>query len=274
MNCIRFLSIYCLMVFSTFLYAKNNELSNKANNKVMGSEIKKQEDNQSGAILKNIPESKIIKNPVWSGSIEYGIIATSGNTNTRSETGKASMLYKKKFWDSLSSWYFLKASDSGITSADQTIVRNYTKFTIENNNFIFLSFNYERDSFSGFLSRTTEVVGYGLSVIKKNNFHWDIELGAGETQTKRTDGIDQNNVITRIGTNLSWHINKNSQLSEILFMEKGENNTFVESLSSIKVKINDSLSLNLSLKVKNNSIVPENIKHTDTQTTVNIVYDF
>ena len=57
-------------------------------------------------------------------------------------------------------------------------------------------------------------------------------------------------------------------------MEKGDDNTFTESLTSVKLKINDALSLSMNFKIKNNSVVPDNIKHTDTQTTVNIIYDF
>jgi len=220
------------------------------------------------------PLDENIQDNLWSGTIEYGVIATSGNTNTRSENAKASLEYKNSGWTNISSWSFLKASDSGVISADQTFVRNYTKYSVVNDNYLFLSLHFEKDRFSGFTTRTSETMGYGFALIKNDNFTWDVELGAGARQSTRTDGVNQDDLIARLGTNVSWQVNKNSQISEVLFMEKGKENTFVESLTTIKLKINDSLSLNLNLKIKNNSIVPANIKHTDSQTTINIVYDF
>jgi len=218
--------------------------------------------------------SKSKKDPIWSGSIEYGVIATSGNTNTRTESAKTSLQYKKELWVNDTSWSYLKASDAGVTSADQMFLKNYTKYSITVRDYLFLLLHYERDRFSGYLNRTTEVFGYGFSIIKNDSINWDIELGAGARQNRRTDERTQQDGIARIGTNFSWYINKNSKLSEVLFMDKGDNNTFTESLTSVKLKINAALSLSLNFKVKNNSIVPDNIKHTDTQTTVNIIYDF
>ncbi len=211
---------------------------------------------------------------IWDGSVEYGIIATTGNTNTRSESAKVSVKYQNNFWLNSTVWSFLKASDSGVISADQTLVRNNTRYTINNNDYIYLALNYEADRFSGFNSRTSEVVGYGFSIIKKNNIDWNVELGIGARQSSRTDGKKQDNSIYSAGTNAFWKINDNSQISEVLFMEKGNDNTYIESSSTIKLKINGSLSLNLNLKIKNNSNVPDRVKRTDTQTTVNIVYDF
>ncbi len=216
----------------------------------------------------------VITKVVWNGSVEYGVIATSGNTNTRSESAKVSLQYQKNFWLNSTAWSYLKASNTGVISAEQAIIRNHTKFTMNNNDYLFLTLNYDADRFSGFSTRTSEVLGYGFSIIKKNNIDWNVELGVGARQSKRIDGEKQDNLIYSFGTNASWKINDNSQISEVLFMDKGNDNTYIESSSTIKLKINGSLSLNLNLKIKNNSNVPVNIKRTDTQTTVNIVYDF
>jgi len=258
-NCIRLLSIVGLIIITQQTFAENKKLPESHS-----------ESTQNNSATTE-PENSVAS---WKGSIEYGVIATSGNTNTRSESAKVSIEYKKTEWTNTISWSFLKASDSGNVSADQMFIRNYTKYSIINDDYLFLSLHSEKDRFSGFTNRTTETIGYGFSLIKIDYFEWDVELGAGARQSTRTDALINEDLITRIGTNVSWKVNENSQIFEELFMEKGKENTFIESLTTIKLKINDSLALHLNLKIKNNSIVPEGIKQTDTQTTINIVYDF
>ncbi|HEY2590423.1 MAG TPA: DUF481 domain-containing protein [Steroidobacteraceae bacterium] len=52
----------------------------------------------------------------------------------------------------------------------------------------------------------------------------------------------------------------------------GSANTYLENALALGVKINGSLSLALGYTIRNNSNPPGGLKHTDTLTTVNLVY--
>jgi putative salt-induced outer membrane protein YdiY len=240
-------------------------------------EARKVESSVKVTDSKDNSKEKTIKSPIkspWSGSLEFGIIATTGNTSTRSSSGKAVLQYESGLWLNKTTLSFLRASDKDIVTAEQSVIRNYTKRTLIKLSYIFLSIHSDKDSFSGYVTRNTEVMGYGYTFIKRDNISWDIEIGAGAGQTERSDGVMDDDFISRIGTNFIWKMNQHSQISQNIFVEKGKDNQFTESTTSVKIKINDSLALSINFELKNNTNVPVDIKHTDTQTTVKIVYDF
>ena len=101
-----------------------------------------------------------------------------------------------------------------------------------------------------------------------------MEAGAGARQTDNTDGRSTDEAIYRLATLLTWNISETSSLKEELSVEGGSDNTYTESNTELKVKINAALAMKVTFSVKNNSDVPVGIKHTDTTTAVTLVYDF
>jgi len=63
-------------------------------------------------------------------------------------------------------------------------------------------------------------------------------------------------------------------VKEELSVEGGSDNTYTESITELKLRINAALAMEVTFSVKDNSDVPAGIKNTDTATAVTLVYDF
>jgi putative salt-induced outer membrane protein len=210
----------------------------------------------------------------WGGSAELGLITTRGNTETSSSNARLTINYQTAPWTHQLNIELLRAEDSGVKTADRSEARYRAKYQFSARGYYFGSLRYEDDPFAGYDQRTTEVIGYGRNLSEGKIFNMDLELGVGGRQTEFTDNRDVDETIYRIATNLKWQISETSSLIEELSVESGDENTVTESTTELKVKINSSLAMKATLKIKDNSDVPVGTKNTDTTTSVTLVYDF
>lgn len=210
----------------------------------------------------------------WGGAAELGIITTRGNTNTTTSNAKLRVEYKKAPWTHQLTMESVRAEDSGTTTADSFLTQYRGKYQFSKRGYYFANLRYEDDPFAGFDQRTAEIVGYGRNLYQGKRFNLDMEVGVGARQTEFTDNTTTDESVIRLGANMDWKISDTSSLTEELFVEDGDKNTVSESTTALKVKINTSLALKVSVKVKDNSEVPVGKKHTDTTTAVTLVYDF
>lgn len=210
----------------------------------------------------------------WSGEAELGLIMTRGNTQTDATNAKARMQYDTEHWAHRLVLEYFKAEDDTTTIADRFAAAYRSTYKISEHDYGFGSVRYEDDPFAGYDRRTSEILGYGRKLYTGPRFLWDVEAGVGARQTKNTDGTSSDEAIYRLATLLTWNISETSSLKEELSVEGGDENTYTESTTELKVRINAALAMKLTLSVKNNSDVPVGIKHTDTATAVTLVYDF
>jgi len=223
---------------------------------------------------KNKPNNEV---GIWEGDAALGLLATRGNTNTESINARFTLEYHTADWTHKFKIESLRAEDNGTVTADRLTLLFRSQVSLAEREFLFASLRYDDDPFSGYNQRTTEVAGYGYQVIKNNTVRLDVEAGLGASQTERTERTDNtrsSEAIIRLASRVLWNISKTSTLSEGLFVEVGDENTLTESTTELKVKINTSLALKVSFKIKDNSDVPAGNKHTDSETTVALVYDF
>lgn len=211
--------------------------------------------------------------PGWSGEAEVGLLVTSGNTNTSTQNAKLGVQYLTGPWVHKFRAEYLNAEENGVVNAQRGVADFRSTYNLNVRDYLFGAVRYENDRFAGYNSRWTEVGGYGWNLYNLEKFLWKAETGAGARQTRYTDNTDTNEGIVRVATELVWKITKTSSLKEDLFVEAGSDNTLTQSTTSLKVKINASLALKLSYFVQNNSDVPPGIEHTDTTTSLTLVYD-
>lgn len=210
----------------------------------------------------------------WKGEAELGLLTTSGNTRTQTLNTKLGVEYKKDSWTHYVRYEKLRAEDNDAVTANRDMLLYRARYQLPQARYLFGSLRYDDDPFAGYDTRTTEVIGYGFQFINKEMLKWDVEVGAGAKQTDKTDNTQTNEAVARLATNLEWRFSDTSTFKQEVFIERGSQNTQTESTSDLKVKINSSLAMKLSFKVKNNSNVPAGKKNTDTETAVTLVYDF
>ena len=74
--------------------------------------------------------------------------------------------------------------------------------------------------------------------------------------------------------NYTYIISTHATFKEKILVETGDTNTYSESETSLKMKINGNLASKITYTVKNNSKVPVGAKETDKITTIALVYGF
>jgi len=210
----------------------------------------------------------------WGGEAEIGILVTRGNTHTDSQNIKLGVHYTAGKWLHQLKISSLRTRENDTVSADRFGADYRSTYQWSPLDYAFGALRYEKDRFAGFDRRTTENIGYGRKLYNEKTLLWDVEAGVGARQTAFIDNTRSDEGIIRLATNVEWKFSTTSSLKEELFVEKGSENTLTQSTTSLKVKINSSLAMKLGLKVQDNSKVQDDKKHTDSETSLTLVYDF
>jgi putative salt-induced outer membrane protein len=134
---------------------------------------------------------------------------------------------------------------------------------------------YENDDFAPFESQSTFSIGYGYTAIDSETTKLSAEVGPGYRRAKSAStGDTENDTIVRGQIEFSHQLTDNTTLGNLLLVESGSDNTFIQNDLGVKVAMNSKLALKAGLQVRNNSEVGPGIDKTDTLTTVNLVYTF
>jgi putative salt-induced outer membrane protein len=212
----------------------------------------------------------------WKAEVEAGVINTTGNTESRSLNAKARGEYNTTSWRHKANLESLVTSDASGTSAERYLIaeKSDRKFA-DSNSYIFEQIDYEADRFSGYTYRSTFTLGYGYTVIKRNDLTLDAEIGAGyrKSEESATSNIIEESM-GRGAANLDWAITSHSAFREAVYVEVGTEATITKSVTGLKAQVNGNLATNLTYTIKNTSDVPVGIKKTDTETAFTLVYSF
>lgn len=225
----------------------------------------------------------------WQASAEFGLLYTSGNTETETLKGKLNISRDIENWrhkgvfDYYTSEQENQETGNSIETADRMFISaqsNY-KFSPKSRSSVFFFGSYEEDEFSGFAYQATVATGYGARYRYDENVYADYEIGPGYSRTKpvQIEGeppVESNGqIILRLAGNLSWTISENSQFSALVSSELGEDNTKSKGEISVSSNINSSLAMKFSVGATHNSnVADESIEKLDTETAVTLVYTF
>lgn len=211
----------------------------------------------------------------WSGSAELGSIRTSGNTSTSSTTGKFEVKHTGAQWDSRLRLTSLNSKDDGETSKEKYTAgvqfdRNFSETT-----YLAITADQERDRFSGFKYQGTAGFGFGYRAINTDTMHLNLEAGPGYRRDKVDDtGEIQEEAIGRLALKYQWTINEAVKFFEEFTADMGADNNIYRSETGLQSRLNGSLAMNLSYKIKYVDEVPLGSDNKDTEFGVTLVYSF
>ncbi len=220
------------------------------------------------------PEAPPEAPDLWSGSLELGGIATSGNTDTSSLTGKFRLIFDSPKWRHDTRLEALKSTDSGKATAERYLGVYKARYKFSRLSYVFWVLRAEKDEFSGYRYQVSESLGYGRRLWGSTRGYLNMEIGPGARQSEVNDGERSEDVILRWFSDFQYAFSKHAELTEELLVQSGNNNTETESVSGLKVKINGALSVRLSYTLKHNSQVPADREKLDTKTAITLVYDY
>ena len=210
----------------------------------------------------------------WQGSVAFGYLQTTGNSDTTTLNAKALAGYKGGDWQDAFLFQTLKASSGGVVNAESTELNAQADYNLSSLNYLFGNVDYLRDVFSGYEHRTSEVVGYGHRLLATDSQQLDLELGAGARQTSYTDGTSDSEPVELLSGSYLYKFTKTSNFSENLTVIHGASNTYSQSVSALTLNVAPSFALSVSYTVSHNSAVLPGFKNTDTITAVSLVYSF
>ncbi len=211
----------------------------------------------------------------WSGSAELGSIRTSGNTSTSSTSGKFDLKHAGEHWDSRLRLTSLNSKDDGETSKEKYTAgvqfdRNFSATT-----YLAITADQERDRFSGFEYQSTAGFGFGYRAINRDTMHLDLEAGPGYRRDKIDGSGDiQEEAIGRLALKYHWTINDAVKFFEEFTADMGSENSIYRSETGLQSRLNGSLAMNLSYKIKYVDEVPLGSEQKDTEFGVTLVYSF
>jgi len=211
----------------------------------------------------------------WSGKGEFGLVSTTGNSDTFSLNLGLAFVYESEQWRHAFAAGALNSKDDGDTTAKRWNLGFQSDYKLNEKSYIFGAARYDNDDFSAYSDQLTGSVGYGRKILDTEKQKLKLEAGVGyRTATVAATDDTENGVIFRGVADYEWQITDSTKLGERFLIESGSDNTYMQNDLGVTVAINSRFALGLAYQIRHNSDVPPDTDKTDTQTSVNLVYNF
>jgi putative salt-induced outer membrane protein len=220
----------------------------------------------------------------WFTSAELGAISTSGNTAGTSVTGKLDARQELEDWTNqyIITGYF-KEDQQRAADGSTLSQRSAQRFSasakaayklVEVGHKLFVLGSHVDDKFGAYTSYSSLGVGHSTSWYRSIDAVLDVELGPGYFSGTRATGETENGFTVRGAAALRWQLSPQAQFSQTVSVERGTSNVRSSAEAALSTKIYGTMQMKAALIARNDSSVPVDKKHTDTQTSLTVVYSF
>lgn len=211
----------------------------------------------------------------WKGEGELGISMTTGNTNNENIAAKLSFSWEVERWRHALLLQALKTETDDTTTAEWYVAEEKSEFKITERSYAFGVLRYDHDEFSTFEYQTSASVGLGHIFLDRTKHELDLSAGIGARRQKvRDTGETTDDAVLRLQGIYTRDVTNALHFKQAALVETGQENTYFESETAFRIKLNEWLSGKLSYTIKRNSEVTPGNAHTDTFTLVSLVYGF
>lgn len=210
----------------------------------------------------------------WSGSASFGFLSTSGNTENSSLNTGLTLGYAVGDWTHALETRAIYANEDDLTTAEAYEAAFKTEWDINDASFLFGRLRWRKDRFSSYDTQFSQTLGYGYRIVDTEVHRLSAEVGAGARQSDLVDGTRENEYITRAGLDYRWTLSETATFKQLVGVEAGDTNTYVETVTSLSAKVFGDLALVASYTVKHNTDVLPGTEKTDTYTALTLEYSF
>lgn len=256
----------------------------------------------TSALLLALPLAVQADDGAWSGSGELGLALSRGNT--KSENLNAKLAFKKE--DDL--WkhnIFLNAlrnkGEVTTTALDGSSIDTYeltanryefgasSGYKLDERSYIVGALRYENDDFSPYEYQGIVSLGYGYTAIKNERTELSFEAGPGYRRLDKrpyaalagdppvstiVDPSADGQIVARGLVAFKHKLTDNTAFENVLLVEAGSDNKFLQNDAGLAVSMNSKLALKLGYQVRHNTDVSPGADKTDQLVTTNLVYNF
>jgi putative salt-induced outer membrane protein len=209
----------------------------------------------------------------WKAEGELGYVDTSGNTETESIIVKLNAGYAGEMWSHSLALEHYFSSDSGQTTAERYVAALQSNYHLTPRGYLFGRLAYAKDRFAGYDYRIREVAGYGRRVLDTEKLTLKLEAGPGGRHSRSTAGDKEDELILYLSGHFLWKISDTASFTEDIRAEIGEEGTQTESVTAVKVRVVEHLSMKVSYTVRDNTDPPPGNRSTDTILAATAVFD-
>lgn len=230
-----------------------------------------------------IPLSSIAADPQslgLSGSGEAGYNSSTGNTTTTSVFGAIKLNYNKAHSELKSILEVNYKSENDIQTQERYLLDlQQNHFYDEDRSYYsFIGGQFENSRFEEIDLDATLSLGLGKRLYQTDSTMLTGEIGLGfqsTTLTSAAGGKTTDQTIGRLKLDFNHKINDMVTFSQDALLLAGSNRTKFEANTGFKVKVADNMNVKAAYKHRyNDNPAAANIKKTDTQTTLTLIYDF
>lgn len=213
--------------------------------------------------------------PAFTGSIDFGGILRTGNTENGGVKGQLKLTYKSDRWQhkgTAEAGYLKSRTDT----LEQKLELEYeTNYDIRDNLFAFGLGNYTDDRFSGFDYEILTAAGLGVRLFDEGPLKWEVTAGPSLRYAEISESDEsETSPGARFTNDIAWQISDNAFLGNETEVLWDRERVTVDNDTSLKMRIVDQLSGKISFNTRYRSNVPDDTENTDTTTRASIVYDF
>ena len=214
---------------------------------------------------------------------EFGLIVTTGNTETSSATAGITAQQELENWsndyqiEGLYKQETVVQDDEEVerTSAQKFFASAQGNYKLENpDHRLFVFSSYEDDRFSNFAYQATLAGGWSQKMWETEKTAFEYSVGPGYSWAETQAGVDNDSFIVRGSAAFKWFISDTAKFTQTASTEVGSENTKSRAESALTATISGSLSMKVSLRLDHNSNVAEGVEKLDTETAVTLVYNF
>jgi len=214
-------------------------------------------------------------NGTWSGAGQLGFSMTSGNSDTESLTAGLLLERESEKWVNNFNLDVVRASSDGEDTAERYTLSSRNGYKLDHNDYVYNNTRYDKDNFSGFDYTITTSFGWGHQFADSEDYKFSTEIGAGyKIEALDVDRSETTGAVVVGKLNYMRAITETMKFSEVLLIESGEDNTFMQNDLGLKFKVNGQFSVKLAHQYRyNTDSAPDKASH-DSLVSANLVYDF
>lgn len=221
------------------------------------------------------PSMSSEEDKVWSGKGQLGFSMASGNTESENLNGSLNLKRETEKW--VIEWEVQAhyASDDEEVTADRYTFRGKTGYKWDDRNHFFYSSRYENDNFSGYDYTISSSLGWGHKFFDDEKSKLLTELAIGyKTQAIDVDRTEESGAVVIGKMDYMRQLTETTKFEDVLLVEAGEDNTFIQNDAGFAFKVNGRMSVKLNYQYRHNTDPPAGKESTDELISANLVYDF
>jgi putative salt-induced outer membrane protein YdiY len=223
----------------------------------------------------------------WTGKAELGVLITDGNSESKSANTKLDLTHDSAKWKHNVFAGALYGENAEFATAERYEARYQADYKLTDRFSWFFAVRGEEDRFSGFAYQATASTGVKYLFIDSPTTKFDGAVGVGYRRLQpqiliktpagnvldRIKGESEGDSVLTLGSNFEHAFTENTRLTNKFLAEAGSDNTALQDDLALLVNMSEVLALAVGLGVRYNSDPPPLAESTDTQLTVNLVYN-